>query len=209
MLIKIFTANVGHIDTKQSIIDQSVYHEYEVFTYPMEGLTDRQAGKYYKTACLALQDADIAIWLDHRVNVIGSKFVEWVKDAIKGQHMIIPQHPDRKSIGDEYKYILTNLDKPYLSVRYANEDWQAEIDAYGKHLDAPLVNPRFFAIDLRKKLSRQLLNDWYNHILMYTIFDQCSISYLLHTYSASFKYICPTWAHLSNYLEVIPHKELK
>ena len=208
MRVTIFTANVGEIDHPQQITDQIHSHGYKCFSEPLEGKSNRMSGKFYKTIGLNhyRTDTDIAIWLDHRVDVISSDFVGLVLDQIQGKHMVIAEHPDRETLGEEYYYILQNIDKPYLKERYKGQDFEAERTAYGNSLDAVLVNPRFFAIDLRKKASRELLEDWWWEITKHTIFDQGSITYLLHNAKKNFKWSAIEWQTLYNHLKVNKHK---
>ena len=84
---------------------------------------------------------------------------------MKDQHFIVAKHPERQTLAEEYQYIFDNIDKPYLYDRYANEPFADEMEAYKDSLDAELVNPRFFAADMRKKVVRKLMCDWWIEIL--------------------------------------------
>ena len=208
MRATIFTANVGKIDHPQQITDQIYSHGYKCFKEPIEGKSHRLSARFYKTLGLTHYepDTDIAIWLDHRVDVISADFIGFVLEQIEGKHMIIAKHPDRQTLGEEYEYIKANLDKPYLKQRYEHEPWDKEIQAYSDSLHAVLVNPRFFAIDLRKKPSRTLLADWWHDITKYTIFDQGTITYLLHNAKKTFKWSTVDWSELDKHLKVNKHK---
>lgn len=208
MTVTIFSANIGKIDYPQTIADQIHSHYYKCFKDPVDGKSHRLSSKFYKTFGLThyRPQCDIAIWLDHRVDVISPDFIGFVLEQMQGKNIVIPKHPERETIGEEYYYILQNIDKPYLKQRYEGEDFEAERTAYGNSLDAVLVNPRFFAIDLRKKASRELLENWWWEINTHTIFDQCSISYLLHNAKKNLKWSTVEWSELDKHLKVNKHK---
>lgn len=207
MKITIYSANVGAIDHPQKVCKQTRFHKYNCFTYPIHGYDNRKSSKFYKTLALTHElQTDIAIWLDHRVDVISEEFVEMVVERLKSTHFIVAKHPERQTLAEEYQYIFDNIDKPYLYDRYANEPFADEMEAYKDSLDAELVNPRFFAADMRKKMVRKLMCDWWIEILRYTVFDQTQLTYLLHNADKRLKHQLITWEELNKYLQVNKHK---
>jgi hypothetical protein len=192
--MKIKTANVGGIDFSSSII------EIEVNTKPIEGYSNRLSGKWYKTH----HNNEDIIWLDSSYQIYNKNFHNYVEELLGDNDFMITNHPQRKTLKEEYDYILNNLNDPYLKVRYENEPWTEEIEAFKDSLAAKLVNPAFFAA---RKTTTDLMNKWWQLILDYTIFDQSQISYLLHhNKDLKIKYI--DWSQLYPYVRQIGHKKL-
>jgi len=208
----IVSANVGGIDNHQVIATQNKGCTYIQHRSPIDGWSDRMSGKFYKTKWLSQTD-DIVIWVDGVVNITSPDFVEWCEKQIEGCDFCVPLHPERDTLAEEYEYILNNLHKPYLKTRYGYEDWNGEIEAFRSGLDAPLVNPRVFIADTRKKACKSLLSTWWELIKKYTIFDQSQLSYLLHErpieLDRDLKVKHLSWTELNNYVKIVKHKELK
>ena len=129
----------------------------------------------------------------------------YIQHEIKGFDMLIAKHPERKTLGEEYDYLMNNLDKPYLSVRYKDEPWEEEKEAFKDSLEAPLVNPAFFALKHNER-TQELMNDWWDLIMKYTIFDQSQITYLLYNSSIKVKFI--DWIELGKYVSNSQHKKM-
>jgi hypothetical protein len=188
------TANVGDIDNITHVVD------IEVNTEPINNYSNRLSGKYYKTH--HIQDS---IWIDSSFSIKNKDFSKIIEDMLGDYDFMITRHPERKTLKEEYDYILKHLNDPYLKVRYGDEDWKTEIEAFSDGFDAPLLNPAFFA--LRKEKTDKLMSDWWDLILKYTIFDQSQLTYLLHKNTdLKVKYI--NWNELRPYVNCIGHKKI-
>lgn len=189
------TANVGGIDDISHVIPV------EVHTEKVEDYSNRLSGKWYKTH----HDKNI-VWLDGSKRVYRKSFMAYIQHEIKDYDMLITKHPSRKTLGEEYDYVINNLDMPYLSVRYKDEPWEKEREAFKDSLDAPLVNPAFFALKYNEA-TQKLMKEWWDLILKYTIFDQSQITYLLYNNpTIKVKYI--DWVELGKYVCSVGHKKM-
>jgi hypothetical protein len=204
MNILIKTANIGKIDHPQQIIAQLVKHEHIVFDQAIPGMSNRLSARKLKTTCT--QGYDLVIWLDHRVHVISPKFVQFVIDKMQGIDFLVSKHPDRKTLIEEYTYIMQNIESPYLKERYGNDDWASEMYAYKNSNDATLVNTRFFAYRPNKKTVQTLMKKWWQEIQKYTLLDQSQLTHLLHIAPKTLKYSLVTWVELNQHLKVFKHK---
>lgn len=204
--ITIYSANIGGIDHPQFLTEQTIPLDFIKFT----GMTqnNRFQSKYWKTAGIARNcQSDIAIWIDGGVDVISDNFVEFVIDSLKGVDFIVAKHPDRATLKEEYDYILANLGKPYLKARYKKEPWAEEMEYYEDNMGAELVNPRFFALRINDK-TNSLLEDWWEDIERFTVFDQSQLTALLDINFHGVMWKTVTWGVLDGYLGVKKHKEL-
>lgn len=195
--MKIKTANVGGIDLSSHIID------IEVNTEPIQGYSNRLSARYYKTH----HNNEDVIWLDSTYQIYNKDFHNYVEDLLGDNDLMIMNHEHRKTLKEEYDFILhyiNNLKDPYLTVRYGNEPWLQEIEAFKDSLNAKLVHSAFFAA---RKTTNQLMKDWWQLILDYTVFDQSQISYLIHNNKdLKIKYI--DWSQLYPYVRTLGHKKL-
>jgi len=192
--MKIKTANVGDIDNVIHLVD------IEVNTKPIKGYSNRLSGKWYKTH----HNNEDIIWLDSSYQIYNKNFHNYVEELLGDNDFMITNHPQRKTLKEEYDYILNNLNDPYLKVRYENEPWTEEIEAFKDSLEAKLVNPAFFAA---RKTTTDLMNKWWQLILDYTIFDQSQITYLIHN-NKDLKIKFIDWSQLYPYVRTLGHKKM-
>lgn len=195
MIVK--TANVGGIDEIKH--HQSV--DLMVCSQPIADMSNRKASKWYKTH----HNSDL-IWVDGTVTITDSAFVRFVEDELGDYDFMVtkPPHNADRTLRDEYDYVMRGLKvERYLKVRYAEEDWSAEREAFKNALDAPIVNPRFFAY---KESAKPLMDEWWRLIDEYTVFDQSQLSYLLHV--GDYNYRTITWNELRRFCFIHGHKRL-
>lgn len=194
--MKIKTANVGNIDNINHSIDV------EINTEPIKEYSNRLSGKWYKTH----HDNEDIIWIDGSYQIHNKNFVSYIEELLGDNDFMIMNHPDRKTLGEEYDFILERLEKnsPYLKVRYGEENWTREIEAFKDSLDAKLVHAAFF---VARKSCDNLMSEWWRLILEYTIFDQSQITYLLHKNTdLKVKYI--NWSDLNGYVRSVGHRKM-
>lgn len=208
-MIKILSANIGGIDGEQKIVEQSYPTDYHQVTHSTGIFSStRMESKWYKT--IGVLDTDMpCVWIDGTVNVISPDFAKFCAEALEQADFLVPQHPNRMTIGEEYNYILDNMDKEYLKVRYGDEDWGEEMEAFDGNFDALLVNPRVFICNAHKEPVKRLLREWWVLIKKYTVFDQTQLSYLLHKGVEDMRIGVISWPLLKEYVEVVKHKDLK
>jgi hypothetical protein len=191
--MKIKTANVGDIDNVIHLVD------IEVNTKPIEGYSNRLSARYYKT-----HHTEDVIWLDSSYQIYNKDFHNYVEDLLGDNDLMIMNHAQRKTLKEEYDYILNNLNDPYLKVRYGNEPWLEEMEAFKNSLDAKLAHSAFFAA---RTTTNQLMKDWWQLILDYTVFDQSQISYLIHN-NKDLKIKFIDWSELYPYVRTLGHKKM-
>lgn len=219
--VLIATANFGGIDEIHTPVQQFgqfdvVFVCYDEIVTKIDGFTNRMAYKFAKTNLHKKGNCDLYIWIDGRVEIGSPEFVEYIWDMCSEFDMGVVVHPERATLADEYDYILSNLGKEYLAVRYKNEDWATEIEAYKDRLDAKLYNARLFVI-VRKSNNTNVLKSnnvvnefmtrWWEEIQKYTIFDQSQFTYLLDMYKNRMKIKELYWEDLNEF--TITHKHIK
>jgi hypothetical protein len=191
--MKIKTANVGDIDNVIHLVD------IEVNTKPIEGYSNRLSARYYKT-----HHTEDVIWLDSSYQIYNKYFHDYVEDLLGDNDLMIMNHTQRKTLKEEYDYILNNLNDPYLKVRYGNEPWLEEIEAFKYSLGAKLAHSAFFAA---RTTTTELMEDWWQLILDYTVFDQSQITYLIHN-NKDLKIKFIDWSQLYPYVRTLGHKKM-
>lgn len=194
MIVK--TANVGGIDINSNVIDV------QINTQSVLDYTNRLSARYYKTH----HDNKDVIWLDSSYQIYNKDFVKYVEELLGDNDLMIMNHGQRNTLGEEYDFILKLLKSGdnYLQVRYGQEDWLKEIEAFKDGLDAKLIHSAFFAA---RTTCNDLMKDWWRLILEYTVFDQSQITYLIHK-NTDLKVKLIDWKDLDGYVRYIGHKKI-
>lgn len=195
--MKIKTANVGGIDVIRHVVPV------EINTEPIEGYSNRVSGKWYKTHH---GDEDI-IWLDGSYRIYNKGFENKVIELLGDNDFMVTRHRDRKTLKEEYDFILNRLKAKghtYLKVRYGNEDWATEMEAFKDGMGAELVHPAFFTA---RKSTKDFMSEWWELILKYTIFDQSQLTYMLYKQN-KLKVKIIDWKELYPYIKEVGHIKL-
>lgn len=187
MKIAIITANIGNIDEVIVPMRQTIPCSYFCFTeddlpFPLSSLDNRMKAKYIKLQTHKfLPGFDCYIWIDGRVEVTASNFVETFSEYSKWQDMFCLRHPERENVYDELQFIgdLLTEGNEYLNKRYTVEIIMEEFSfhlANGTPEDYPL-----FACGVFSRMNNNRMNDffdkWWEKCLQYSCFDQAMFSH--------------------------------
>lgn len=187
--IAVVTVNIGGIDDIKCIPPQSIPYDYFCFTehnlpFPMSSLDNRTKSRYLKTQMHRyLPDYDIFIWLDGRVEVTSSSFVEELSSSIENDAEIVCcAHDDRSNIYEEIEYIVSSIEdnKEYLKVRYGHQDMQSEAIFFREQKvpdNCRLLRSTVFATS-NKYHTNKVMDEWWAKCCQYTNFDQAMFSYM-------------------------------
>jgi hypothetical protein len=175
-----------------------------------KGYTNRMLYKYAKTHFhLWEQGYDIYIWIDGRVEITSPEFCDYIEHCLSLCDFVGVEHPERDTLEEEYEYLRKNANTEYLKVRYEGEDFEAERISFSNYLSSKLYNARLFAF--RKiPIIKEFMQDWWEFINTYTIFDQTQYSVLLNKYNrkhVEWKMLITDWNILDNY--TVTHKHIK
>jgi hypothetical protein len=176
----LLTANIGGIDEQKLIPEQSVPHESLYFTESPVEANNRIKALYYKTQPHKVTDSDIVIWVDAKIQILSSDFVQQCLDALGGNPIAILKHHERDCIYKEVDHIEHCIKKgnQYLSTRYANRPIRAEVEYYrSKGYPANNGLNDCCIIAYRPKAIEEILYYWWQ-LCQEDAFDQIAIQYL-------------------------------
>lgn len=184
MKISISTAIIGGTDTVKEIPEQTMPYTHLLYTAPYPGTEDmnpRNQALYYKTQVNTLSDDDLFIWIDGKIQILSSDFVQQCIDALGNNHIAILKHGERKCIYDEVAYIEKQIRarNSYLVTRYAHRPIRAQVEFY-KSLGYPANNGlndcSIFIIRAGK--MDWVFNEWWKCCSEQDWFDQTAIQFL-------------------------------
>lgn len=185
--VAIITCNIGGIDAiyppaKQSCDFDFFYYSENNLPFPLPELGNRLKGKYLKTQGHKFLNHDIFIWIDGSVEITNETFVEMILKEMETTELLIQEHPERKSVYEEFDYINKRMRQgnKYLLSRYAGQPFAQERDFYlkkGFPKNFPLYQCWFF-VRLNNKRMNKAFDDWWDLILRFTNFDQSQFSYI-------------------------------
>lgn len=213
----LLTANIGDIDSLQRLENQSLlFHAHYYGSYnlpfPLPNLNDRMKGKYIKiNTHRFLPDYPNYVWIDGRVAVISSNFIEKMTENLDEYDVVIGLHPQRNNVYEEISFIkkLISEGNEYLLARYKNEPFDLEEQFYrseGLPEDTPLYACTVFARNNNEKVNAAF-EDWWLRTLEFTCFDQAMFSYIVWKHRLKVKAI--PYIELLNYVTVGKHKVVK
>lgn len=212
MKVLILSANFGFIDDIRPQTTQTIQTDYKtVDSGCFDGYPDRIRGKMLKISIPFLdicKGYDFVIWKDARVQIANSAFVEYMIDMAEMHNIGAVLHPERKTLADEYDYILKNINKPYLQTRYKDYDFAGEIQYFNDVLGHTLYNPRVFIVNMAdRKMIDDFFHSWRMMIEDTTWFDQTQFSVALQDLP-KLKVKDLYWQDLEKYCIIHKHDKL-
>ena len=205
MKILILSANIGNFDTPKQHVKQDIECDFEVFTDEIPTRPNRTAGKWVKMGGIHHStDYDIIIWIDGNVTITNPSFARRMITLLKRNDIAISHHPYRKTTGEEYDYILSEIEKgnKYLTERYDPDKLKAEREIIGD--DYPLYWCGCFAYWNNQKF-KNFGGWWFVHECRYAMFDQCSFSYFAEAHGMDLGTFYFNGFHKNDYLTVTAH----
>lgn len=137
---------------------------------PRLGQTYTYAHMAWSDSCFRFASLDFLLDWAERVGLDGSRAV------------LVP-HPDRKTVAEEYSYVLDEIARgnPYLASRYPARDLEREREHFGRRhdLDAlPLYSGGIWLF-ANAPQTYEFFDAWWNTVRRFSIFDQAAITPLL------------------------------
>jgi hypothetical protein len=209
MKVLILSANIGNFDTAKQHVKQDIECDLLCVT-ENDGayeLTDRAYGKAVKMGVTGLNYEtyyDIIIWIDGNVTITNPSFAKRMVSLLERNDIAISHHPYRKTTGEEYDYILSEIEKgnKYLTERYDPKKLKAEREIIGD--DYPLYWCGCFAY-WNNQFFHAFGKDWFEHEMQFAMFDQCSFSYFAEAHGMDLGTFYFNGFHKNDYLTVTAH----
>lgn len=183
------TAIYNGIDEDKIIPEQTVPFERQLF----KGQSDkpRMDALFYKTQIHTLGDYEYYIWIDGKVQITSSDFIEQCIKAIEGYDIAILKHHERNCIYQEVDHIehCIRMGNQYLTPRYAHRPLRKQVEAYrtqGYPAKAGLNDCCIFIV--RGQAMKDVFDKWWVECQM-DWFDQTSIRFLCWFYGKPIKSI--------------------
>ncbi len=197
MKVALVCANIGidsiHIPPQQTAEYELFYYTENTLPFPLPSFNNRLKGKYIKTQTHRFLEHDIFIWVDGNIEIITPEFIATCLNELSDNDILIEQHKTRANAYEEIDYIHEHLRKgsPYLLKRYAKAPLHDEYRYYreqGLPFEFPLYQCSFFARN-NDAFTNNVFNDWWDHILRFSNFDQTQFSYVAWKHSIDIKAI--------------------
>lgn len=184
MQVALITAIIGGIDEVKEVPEQTIPFTRLLFTDPIEGANPRQQALYFKTQIHKLTTADYYIWIDGKIQITSSDFIQQCIDGLGAGNIAILKHHERKCIYQEVDHIehCIKHGNPYLTPRYAHRPIRQQVEAYrtqGYPANAGLNDCCIFIV--RGQTMAEIFEKWWYECQM-DWFDQTSIRFLCWFY---------------------------
>lgn len=148
-------------------------------------LNSRLASKWYKCQVYRTESAESATHLVWSDACIKFNSLDFIVPLLDDRAVFVP-HPDRKSVADEYAYVLRQLAQgnPYLSRRYDSEALERERTHFAARHDLERLQLWCGGLWIVPNTPQvhAFLDAWWKVINTFSIFDQAAISPLLVEY---------------------------
>lgn len=130
----------------------------------------------------ALDNTDVAVWVDGNAQVLRTDFVEWAVDHLgESDGLVAWRHPERDDIGAEASYV-EHLQRDTGWAKYVGQPQHEQMRAYREHgLPYPsgLFGCGCLVWDLRKPKARALGTAWFEEQKMWdSDLDQLSLPFV-------------------------------
>ncbi len=209
--VALMTAIVGGIDDRKDIPKQTIDFEEHFFTEENWGdvvTTDRIKALYFKAMGHYFTEKNIIIWIDGKVQILCSDFIQQCVLAMGDSEVAILSHWDRKCIYDEVDYIeeCLNEGNEYLLARYKASTIRNQVEGYRKNgypAQRGLHDCRIICRRNNDKINGLFTRWWYD--CKRGLYDQISIEYLAWERGIEIKPINLKTASA----KFVPHKILK
>ena len=195
--VAVISANLGGIDDGVEILHptQKMDSGYEVEFFHLtdenfpprhKALHPRLQAKIPKMLGYELYPGfDYYIWMDGNFNLVTENSVMEFVRSCQGFDACFFVHPYRKTVNDEFEFMLNNLDEDrYLQNRYHNEYIKEQQQIYSTlegFNDQMLFafGSFIYSKSLIEKQEFNILQQWFYHNSRYSVQDQLSLPYIL------------------------------
>lgn len=183
--IMVVTANIGDIDQKKEIPDQSIPFERRYFTkldQPDTSADDRTKALWFKTRYFTTQPrGSVTIWLDGKIQPVAYDFLEQIVNALGAREIAVMKHLQRYCIYQEIDHIenCIKAGNEYLISRYATKPIRAQVESYrynGYPANRGLFDCCIIAFR-HTEITDRISRDWWQDISHNRAFDQVALPY--------------------------------
>lgn len=186
--VAVITANIGKIDEiigipKQTIPIDFFYYTQDNLPFPLPSLSNRLRGKYLKIQTHRfLHSYDYYVWLDGRVQITSTSFIENLIESLGKNHIALFKHRERQTVYEEMEYIIKRMKEGYhyLLNRYGDQQMEKELQFY-THQELPKNFPLYAAtlfIRRNDQFVNKVFDEWWKRILEFSCFDQTMLAFV-------------------------------
>lgn len=188
----LFTDKEGHERIPKDVRD--TWTKIIVPDFPRRDFSPRLRARYFKHQIQRLEISDkynYLIWADCSLKFLDLEFIKYEVRKLKQRKardrvMMVP-HPDRKTVYEEYEYIIKEIKSKneYLKVRYENEKMEEQIEFFQRqkmNYNSSLFCGGIWMIENHNTLLNDCWNDWWDQNLRFGMMDQLSLPPLFHKY---------------------------
>lgn len=211
-MVNLITANIGGIDDKKEIPDQSVepirrFYFEKINSYTLADKTDREKALWFKTRYFnSFNVEDVTIWLDGKIQPLSYDFVQQILDALGDADLAAMKHLYRSCIYQEIDHIehCIKHGNQYLTARYGNKPIRKQVEAYryfGYPANAGLFDCCIIAFRATERVDR-LTALWWEDIIFNKAFDQVAFPFWAWKHRVEIK---PIVFKPNSFIDV-PHK---
>ena len=126
-------------------------------------------------------EADWYVWLDSSIRLKSNDICELIVESAGDNPLCLFKHSYASNIRDEARRVRENLDRniSYIQERYSGEPILEQIVEY--YADESFVDDKLFGMTMfaYRKEASQLMTNWFEHNVVWTIQDQLSFPYVL------------------------------
>lgn len=218
--IAIVSANFGNFEKVTSVELNSVpqttpcsFFNFNESKFPLRhcSFTPRMQARLVKMFYWQmLPDYDYYIWIDSSCVFSRADSVEWFIKQCEGVDLVVFKHPNRKTIREEYDYVIERLKNKckYLTPRYENElfkEQMQEIDDDKDYVDDLLIASTVMVCKNCDNIKK-LMKEWWYHNSRYTSEEQLSLPYAIWKTRCTYKALEDNYMKMP-YLEFIRNKK--
>jgi len=174
----------------------------------------RYRAKFYKCQIHRLdltQGFDWFVWADSCLRFSDLSFIPKIIHELtfNGALGAFVPHPDRRTVAEEYEYVLRQIanGNPYLSRRYSAEDLKRERAHFAGEYDLGKLQLWCGGIWIlaNRPSVCAFLDDWWNCVNTFSIFDQAAMTPLLVRHAVDVvRFDVPLYKN--QYWERVPHE---
>jgi len=148
----------------------------------------RLKGKIPKMMEWQFVEADWYVWLDSSIRILSDDICDWILESAADKPLCLFKHSYASSIREEAQRVMDNLKRgiPYIQRRYQGEPILEQLIHY--YGDPGFIDDRLFGLTFfaYHKSAMNLMREWFEHNVIWSIQDQLSFPYVLQKSGLSF-----------------------
>ena len=141
----------------------------------------RLKGKIPKMLEWQTIEADWYVWLDSSIKILSNDICEWILETANGKPLCLFNHSYASTIREEANRVRENLSRQveYIKKRYSGEPITEQLVHY--YGDPAFKDDKLFGLTIfaYHRTAKDLMQEWFNHNVIWSIQDQLSFPYVL------------------------------